>query len=124
MIDFDIDAEHAVLTVHPNGPIAEEDFRAVASVVDPIIAQSGSLNGLLIQADSFPGWDSFTSLISHFQFIKDHHKHIRKVAVVSNDAVLAFFPHIAAHFVNAEVKHFPTDKYDMAINWILEKIDN
>jgi hypothetical protein len=121
MIDFDMNTEHAVLTIRPNGPLAADDFHTVASAVDPIIEERGSLNGVLIQADSFPGWDSFAALICHFQFIKGHHKHIHKVAVVSDDAVLAFFPHITAHFVSAEVRHFPAHEYDVAMNWILEK---
>jgi hypothetical protein len=120
MIDFDMNTEHAVLTIRPNGPLAAEDFRTVASAVDPIIEEKGSLNGLLIQADSFPGWDSFAALICHFQFIKGHHKHIRKVAVVSDDAVLASFPHITAHFVSAEVRHFPAHEYEAAMYWIGE----
>jgi len=123
MIDFDMDTEHAVLTIRPNGPLVAEDFCTVASVVDPIIARLGSLNGLLIQADSFPGWDSFAALINHFQFVKGHHKRIHKVAVVSDDAVLSLFPHIAAHFVSAEVRHFPADEYDAAKSWISEKAE-
>jgi len=121
MIDFELDADHTVLTIRPTGPLAEADFCTVAAAVDPIIEDRGKLNGLLIQATSFPGWDSFAGLISHFRFVKGHHRHIRKVAIVSDDAVLVCFPPIASHFVSAEVRHFPAHEYEAAMNWILTK---
>jgi hypothetical protein len=122
MINFDMDAERAVLIIRPSGPLAAEDFHAVATAVDPIIEQKGCLNGLLIHADSFPGWDSFAALISHFQFVKGHHRQIKKVAVVSDDVMFTLFPPIAAHFVSAEVRHFSAHEYDAAMNWILKKM--
>ena len=41
----------------------------------------GKLTGLLIEARSFPGWDSFGALIQHLKFLRDHHRKIDRVAV-------------------------------------------
>src|SRR5258708_5637945 len=81
MIDFELDAAHSVLLVRPESALAKEDFVALAKVVDPQIEANGDLNGLIISAPGFPGWDSFAALVTHFRFVRDHHKHIKKVAV-------------------------------------------
>jgi len=118
MIDLDIDNEHAILAVSPRGALSEQDFSRVAAAVDPVIEQQGKLAGLIIHAESFPGWDSFASMLSHFRFVRDHHRHIKKVAVVSDSAVLTIFPHISTHFISAEIKHFHFDDYNKAVAWI------
>jgi len=118
MIDFSMDMEHAILTVSPRGALSEQDFTRVAAAVDPIIEQKGDLAGLIIHAESFPGWDSFAGMLSHFRFVRDHHRHIKKLAVVSDSAVLSIFPHISAHFISAELKHFHFDDYNEAVAWI------
>jgi len=118
MIDFNIDEEHAILTVCPEGALSEQDFTRMAAAVDPVIEQKGDLAGLVIHAKSFSGWDSFASMLSHFRFVRDHHRHIKKLAVVSDSAVLTVFPQIAAHFISAELKHFHFNEYSDALTWI------
>ncbi len=76
------------------------------------------LNGLRICAEAFPGWENLGDFVSHFKFIRDHHRKISKVALVSDSTVLALFPTIAVHFVAAEVKHFNGDNEVDALAWI------
>lgn len=121
MIKCMMDNEHAILTVCPTGPLSESDFRQAGAIADPVIAERGSLDGLIIHADKFPGWQGFSDMLSHFRFVKAHHRHIAKVAVVSDDALLKFFPHISAHFVSAEIRQFPYAEYDAAKAWIVNK---
>ncbi|OIO69778.1 MAG: hypothetical protein AUJ57_08915 [Zetaproteobacteria bacterium CG1_02_53_45] len=121
MIDFDLNLEQHILTLRPKGALSEKDFLRVAEIVDPEIECSGDLAGVIIQAEDFPGWENFAGMLSHFRFIRDHHQHIKKVAFVSDATVLHIFPHIAAHFILAEIKHFPFDDYAAAIRWIKEE---
>ncbi len=121
MIDFDLNMQNLILTVRPSGPLSESDFLKVAKRVDAVIEREGVLPGLIIYAESFPGWDSFAGLLSHLRFVRDHHRFIGKVAVVSDAAVLSIFPHIAAHFISAELKHFHYEDYDTAVSWIEDK---
>ncbi|MDX1377000.1 MAG: STAS/SEC14 domain-containing protein, partial [Burkholderiales bacterium] len=86
--------------------------------VDPYLEQHGSLEGLMIDAPAFPGWENFAGLISHLRFVREHHRHIRRVAVVSDSALLAAGPKIAGHFVAAELKSFPSAERDAARAWI------
>ncbi len=52
-----------ILIVSPEGPLESSDFAVLAREVDPYLEQKGQLNGLLIQAESFPGWHSFPKQI-------------------------------------------------------------
>jgi hypothetical protein len=51
-----------VLIVAPKKALTAEDFRAVSRTVDPYISENGKITGLLIEAPSFPRWDSFAAL--------------------------------------------------------------
>ncbi|GAV19592.1 hypothetical protein MMIC_P0540 [Mariprofundus micogutta] len=121
MIDFDLNMQNLILTVRPCGPLSEDDFKKVARRVDAVIEKDGDLPGLIIHAESFPGWDSFAGLLSHLRFVRDHHKFIKKVAIVSDAAVLTIFPRISAHFIRAELKHFHYEDYEAAVEWIEDK---
>jgi hypothetical protein len=109
-----------ILVVKPEGPLAASDFEGLAAEVDPYIAKRGDLRGLLIEAASFPGWENFGAFLSHFRFVRDHHRHIAKVAVVSDSTFLAVAPRFADHFVSAEVRHFGADHADAAMSWLQE----
>jgi hypothetical protein len=41
----------------------------------------------LVEAAAFPGWDSFGAMAAHFRFVRDHHKHLKKIAVVTDSAM-------------------------------------
>lgn len=118
MIEHDLDRVSGVLTIHPQGALERADFEAVAAEVDPFIAEHGGLAGLLIDAPSFPGWSDFAALVSHLRFVREHHRAIRRVALVSDSAALSVAPSIAGHFVAAEVRHFDTAGRDAALAWL------
>ena len=104
--------------VEPQGPLTAEDFAEIARQVDPVIEGEGELDGLIIKTREFPGWESFGDVVEHFRFVKSHHKHIEKVALVTDAKVAEFFPRIVSHFVKAQVKHFEYDEFDDAVEWI------
>ena len=74
-------------TVFPDGPLSKADFEDAAAQIDPAIEKHGLLNGLVIAMDSFPGWESFGSLVSHLRFVHDHHKAVARVALVTDSAL-------------------------------------
>ena len=119
MIDHHLDTENAVLNVHPQGALQEEDFARLARAVDPFIALHGALNGLLVESADFPGWEDFGAMIGHFRFIHDHHRKIRRVALVTDSAVGKLAGQFASHFVAAEVRHFPAAEREAALGWLV-----
>ena len=118
MIDYHLDPSTAILTVRPESALQKSDFAALAAAVDPQIDQHGDLAGMIIEAPQFPGWDSFGALVTHMRFLRDHHKHIKKVAVVTDSHLGDLAEHLASHFVSAQIRHFPAGDVDDAKTWI------
>jgi hypothetical protein len=69
MIRFELLRDAGVLVVEPKSALSAEDFREISRTVDPYMHEKGKLTGLLIEAPSFPGWDSFGALIEHLKFV-------------------------------------------------------
>ena len=90
----------------------------LARAVDPQIEATGDLAGLIIDAPEFPGWDSFGTMVTHFRFVRDHHKRVKKVAIVTNSHIGDVAEHLASHFVSAEVRHFQGEQLEQARQWI------
>jgi hypothetical protein len=51
--------------------------------------------------------------------VRDHHRRVRKVAVVTDSPIGSVAEHLASHFVSAEIKHFPAGESEAAKQWIL-----
>ncbi|MGB5328600.1 MAG: hypothetical protein WBO58_10285 [Gammaproteobacteria bacterium] len=56
--------------IEPQGPLTKDDFAAIADRVDPLIANEGTLCGLIVRTREFPGWENLAGIIAHFRFIK------------------------------------------------------
>ena len=120
MIEHELDSEHNILLVRPQSALDKNDFAELAKAVDPQIESNGDLAGLIISAPSFPGWDSFGALLTHFRFVRDHQKHIKKVAVVTDSHLADVAEHLGSHFVSAEIEHFPAGQVERARQWIVD----
>jgi hypothetical protein len=118
MLTHELLRDKGILLIRPEGAIQPGDFESVARLVDPYIEQTGELRGVMIEAASFPGWDSFAALVSHLRFVRDHHRVIAKIAAVSDSAILSIAPHIAKHFVKAELRHFHAHERAAALAWL------
>ena len=118
MVQVELRSEKGVLIVKPLGPLTEEDFTAVARDADGYIESHGALNGLMICFEEFPGWKNLKGLYSHLQFVRKHHRKIKKVAFVSNSKMVRLVIHIAKYFVAPEAKYFGYNQEKSAMNWI------
>jgi hypothetical protein len=118
MLKHEMLTEKGILVARPRGPLYEGDFFALSADADAYIETHGALNGLMICAQSFPGWENLDGLISHFRFVRDHHRKIKKVAFVSGSDVLALLPKLASHFISAEVRDFKGDEEEKALSWL------
>lgn len=118
MIDHKLLQAEGVLIITPEAPLEATDFENLAQEIDPYIEANGKLHGVMIDAESFPGWKDFAGLIAHMRFVKNHHQKIEKLAVVSDSNFLSFAPAIAKHFVQAQVKHYPHVQREEALRWL------
>lgn len=121
VIEHSLDAPHSILVLRPKSALTEADFTQLARTVDPFIEGHGMLAGILIEAATFPGWNSFGALVAHLRFVRDHHRRVRRIAVVTDALLGDLAQKLASHFVSAEIRHFPAGRSDAARRWILDQ---
>ncbi|WP_295799258.1 STAS/SEC14 domain-containing protein [uncultured Microbulbifer sp.] len=109
---------HDILEIRPVAHVNPAEFRALAAQVDPVISQQGGLQGLLIDARHFTGWQSFADLVSHCVFIRNQHRQLHKIAILSDNTLLRFMPQLLNHFVAAEVRPFRGSELQPALDWL------
>jgi hypothetical protein len=120
MLKVELDEINGVAILEPDGELTESDFISAAKIIDPYIEGNGELKGIIISVQSFPGWDSFSSLIAHLKFVREHHKKVSRIAFVTDSPIGSFAERIANHFVNAEIKNFEFGALEEAKEWILD----
>jgi hypothetical protein len=116
-LEFELLEDSGVLVLEPDGELESSDFERIAQQVDPYIEKAGDLDGLVIVADEFPGWENFTAFTTHLRFLRDHQAKIHRVGVVTDSHFLSNAPKVAGSLLEAEVKHFPSTERRAAIHW-------
>ncbi len=109
--------ESGVLVVEVRQALRAQDFDAVAVTADTWIDAHGGLQGIIIHARTFPGWENLGGLIRHVRFVRDHQRRVRRVALASDSRLADLVPRLAEHFVQAEVRRFGYDELDAAVAW-------
>jgi hypothetical protein len=119
-LDFTLDQATSILHLRATSALSVEDFAALAKVVDSHIEATGGLQGIMIETPSFPGWESLRATLAHFRFVRDHHRQVKKVAIITDSGIGAIAENLASHFVAAKIRHFPSSEPEQAKAWILE----
>ena len=119
MIEHTLDTAQSILYVRPKSALEQGDFVKLAKTVDPYILETGDLAGLIIEVPTFPGWESLGAMAAHFRFVRDHHKHIKKIGLVTDSVLGDVAEHFASHFVFAEIRHFSAGELEAAKQWIM-----
>ena len=120
MIDHTLDRANSILTVRPTEALGKDDFAALAQTVDEFLTNQGKLEGVILEAAKFPGWEGLGAMAAHFRFVRDHHKRVKKVAVVTDSSIGSVAEKLASHFVAAEIKHFPAGQTEAARKWVMQ----
>lgn len=117
-LDFRVLPDRGVVVVEPQGRLSAGDFDTLEAAVDDWIdTGGGAVNGLVIHAREFPGWEDLGSAWRHIRFLRDHHRQIPRVAFASDSKLAALAPTLAQHFAKAEIERFDWDALDDAIRW-------
>ena len=117
-LNMSFDAKTKTVIFEPLGALSKDDFIEAKELIDPFIEENGKLNGIIIYTKDFPGWKSFGDFITHMKFIKEHHKHIKKLAFVTDSFVGDLGEKVGSHFISAEIKNFDYNKLQEAKDWI------
>jgi tRNA U38,U39,U40 pseudouridine synthase TruA len=118
MISLEINKIDGIVIIEPSGALEQSDFEELTKEIDDYIHARGVVNGIIIHTKAFPGWEDFSAFQHHMKFVKDHHRKIKRVAVVTDSKVGSIVPHIAKHFVSADIKHFEYESMASARTWI------
>lgn len=108
---------HGILEIEPGDTLKREDIETLTRVVDDYLATHEKLHGLLIYTKHFPVWEDFHTMVRHFTFVKDHHRRIGKVALVTDSPVATIAP-LVGHFTQAEVKKLGYSEREQALKWL------
>jgi hypothetical protein len=54
------------------------------------------------------------------RFIHDHHRKIKRIALVADSKIASLAPHVAEHFIASELKAFDYADLDRGIEWAAE----
>ena len=106
MLNHEVRRDYEILVLTPEGPLAAADFTNLASHVDARPEQRVPLRGVLIHEHALRACNDFGALLAKLQFIKQRHRLIEKVAVVTDGGFATIMPFLASHFIHAQVKHF------------------
>lgn len=118
MLDYSIMKPEGILVLKPRAPLSKEDFAGLSAAVDSYLSDHAKLRGLLIHAQRFPGWESFGGFTAHMHFVREHHKKVERIAVVTDSPVAGIAQSLAKHFTSAEVRHFPFADDAKALEWL------
>jgi hypothetical protein len=118
VIEYTIMKPEGIVLLKPKAALSREDFAGLTKAVDAYLADHPKIHGVLIHAAAFPGWENFTGLTAHIRFVRDHHKNVERVALVTDSSAARVVEALAKHFVAAEIKHFPFADYETALSWL------
>lgn len=121
MIEHNLDREHSILYLRPKSALEQADFEQLARTVDPFIQETGGLSGLIIEASAFPGWESLGAMAGHFRFVRDHHRKIKRIGLVTDSAFGNVAERLGSHFVSAEIRRFPSGELEAARRWVMSQ---
>jgi hypothetical protein len=117
-----ITEDHArhCLILEPTGSLSQADLERLRERFEAVAAATGRAPNLLVHAASFPSWADLGALAKHVRFIREHHRRIARVAIVSDARALDVAPVVARRLVAADIRHFPEKELDVALAWVAE----
>ena len=118
MLDYSIMVPEGILVLKPNAPLSKEDFSGLSAVADAYLSDHPKLHGVMIQTKGFPGWENFGGFMAHMKFVREHHKQVERVAVVTDSPIANIAEVLGKHFTSAEIRHFPFSDEAKSLEWL------
>ncbi len=106
-----------IIVVEVKQALRAQDFDSLAFTADAWIEAHGDLQGLVIHAREFPGWENLGGFLRHVRFVREHYRKVKRIALAVDSKLASLAPKIAEHFIQAEIKSFGYDELDSAIQW-------
>ena len=119
MLKYSLMKPEGILLLDPRGPLTQQDFDDLSQEVNAYLAEHAQLHGVMIRAEDFPGWENWSGLNAHLHFVRDHHKQVKFIAMVTDSYLAGMAEFLAKHFTAAEIRHFPYAEDSQALQWLL-----
>lgn len=110
-----------VLVARPLGRLTRACVEKLADAIETVAADRGEVPGLLLDVERFPGWSNFAAVMSHLRLVSEHHRHVHRVALLTDTPVGHLAPRFLGHLVDAEVRHFGRSERSAALRWLEER---
>jgi hypothetical protein len=118
MLNYAIMQPEGILVLRPSAPLQKEDFVGLSLDVNAYLAGHATLHGVMIQANVFPGWENFGGFTAHMHFVREHHKHVERIAVVTDSPLAGLAELLGKHFTSAAFRHFASTDAAVALKWL------
>lgn len=109
--------QSGVIVVEVTQALTAQDFDALASTADRWIDAHGDLQGLVIHAREFPGWENLGGLIRHARFVRNHHRKVKRIALVVDGKLADVVQRVGDLVFKPELKTFRYNQLHEAIAW-------
>lgn len=117
MLKVSIHEDSGIALLEPRGGLSRADVDAAGSEINSYLNTQSRLDGLIIHTESFPGWQSFAAFCSYLLFNGDHHKKIKKIAIVTDSSTGTLGDSLASHFIRSRIRYFPYSSLGDALIW-------
>jgi hypothetical protein len=117
------DEAHNCFVLEPSGKLEAADFDMITERFNARVNTTDRIPNLVIHTRDFPGWSDFGAFFGHLRFVRDHHKLVGKIALVSDSRVLDIAPAVGRQFLSADIRHFPAADLAAALDWVAESGD-
>ncbi|MDX2082999.1 MAG: STAS/SEC14 domain-containing protein [Rickettsiales bacterium] len=116
------DDQNGVLLLDVKNSFNEEDFIAIADLINPYFQENGELRGVIINSKKFPYWSGAQNRNQYINFASENHHKFNKAALVMNGFFTKIVARIARGRVHPEVKIFKYNQIVKAQSWILSEM--
>lgn len=120
MLHITIDKNCNIAIFEPDRKLTVTDFQTASNRIDEHLQQLEKLDGLIILSKQFPGWETLGAMKSHIRFIKNYHKKISAIALVTDTSLANIARPLARLLLSAKIKTFKFGELDKAKQWISE----
>jgi len=121
MLSYNIEEQEGIVLIELSGPITRRALEALIRDVDGYLRRRGTIRGLIIHTRSFPRWEDLGAFLTDMRFVLAHANKIRRVASVTDSALLMAVHGILRHAFSPEIRHFPYGDLEAARKWIREE---
>jgi len=109
-----------ILALHPHGVIEEGDIDRLRKALEDQAEAGHAVRGLLVNAAQFPGYADVSALMAHLGLIREFHRRLAKVALVTDAGFGPVAETLGRAMLAVDMRHFPAARLAEAEAWLRE----